>query len=81
MSMGIPVITNSGVGDTDEIIQKYKSGILIKEFTETEYLKAVEKIEDMLTWEKEKLREGAVDYFSLDKGIEEYLKIYESFLP
>ena len=77
MSMGIPVITNSGVGDTDEIIKKYQSGILIKEFTETEYQKVVNKIEDMLTWEKNKLREGAVDYFSLEKGIEQYAKIYQ----
>lgn len=77
MSMGIPVITNSGVGDTDEIIQKYKSGVLIKEFREIEYQEAVDRIEDMLTWKKDKLRKGAVDYFSLEKGVEQYAKIYQ----
>ena len=77
MSMGIPVITNSGVGDTDEIINKYQSGILINQFTQTEFRKAVDKIEDMLSWGKSDLRKGAIDYFSLEKGIEQYRKIYE----
>ena len=80
MSMGIPVITNSGVGDTDEIIQKYKSGVLIEDFTEDEYTKVVNQIEDMLFWNKSDLREGAIEYFSLEKGIEEYAKIYKKLL-
>ena len=80
MSMGIPVITNSGVGDTDEIIQKYNSGVLINEFTESEYQKASKRIEEMLAWDKKELRKGAIDYFSLEKGIEEYSNIYKRFL-
>ncbi len=80
MSMGIPVITNSGVGDTDEIIQKYKSGLLINEFTEEEYRKAVSAIDEMLLWDKTKLRKGAIDYFSLEKGIENYAKVYSNLL-
>src|SRR5206468_9429079 len=31
MAMGIPVITNSGVGDVEEIIEKYKSGFVVTE--------------------------------------------------
>ncbi len=76
MSMGIPVITNSGVGDTDKIINEYQSGVLIQEFTEPEYQKAVNKIDEMLHWNKNKIRAGAEDYFSLDLGIESYYQIY-----
>jgi hypothetical protein len=76
--MGIPVITNSGVGDTDEIINKYKSGILIKSFTESEYQNAAYKIPEMLNWDKTQIRSGALEYFSLQKGVESYFKIYES---
>ncbi len=76
MSMGIPVITNSGVGDTDKIINEYQSGVLIQEFTESEYQKAVNKIDEMLHWNKNKIRSGAEDYFSLDLGIESYYQIY-----
>lgn len=78
MSMGIPVITNSGVGDTDEIIKKYKSGILIENFNEEDYIKAALKIEDLLTWDKNAIRNGAEDYFSLEKGVEAYAKVYEN---
>ena len=80
MSMGIPVITNSGVGDTDEIITKYKSGVLIDSFTVEEYQVAVLKIEDMLLWDKAELRKGAIDYFSLEKGVDNYAKVYASLV-
>ena len=78
MSMGIPVITNSGVGDTDDIINKYKSGILIKSFSQDEYEIAASRISEMLDWDKSKIREGALEYFSLARGIEEYARIYEN---
>lgn len=78
MSMGIPVVTNSGVGDTDEIIKKYKSGILIDAFVEPEYQKAVAQFENMLGWSKTQIRAGAIDYFSLEKGIASYDEIYKS---
>ena len=31
--MGIPLITNSGVGDVERIVTQYSSGIVIDEFT------------------------------------------------
>ena len=80
MSMGIPVITNSGVGDTDEIIEQYKSGYLLKDFNNAAYFKAVEKIPEMLSWSKENLRKGAIEYFSLEKGVEQYASIYSKLL-
>lgn len=76
MSMGIPIITNSGVGDTDQIVAKYLSGVLIDSFEESEYQKAVGRIDEMLSWNKTEIRQGAVDYFSLEKGIDNYEKIY-----
>ncbi len=37
MAMGIPVITNAGVGDLDEIINNSSSGILLKDFTDASF--------------------------------------------
>ncbi len=80
MSMGIPVITNSGVGDTDEIIKKYKSGILVKEFNDDNYKIAISKIEELLTKPNDNILKGADEYFSLNKGNSTYNQIYKNIL-
>ena len=37
MAMGIPLITNGGVGDVEEIVLKYNSGIVLNEFSEAAF--------------------------------------------
>ena len=32
MAMGIPLVCNSGVGDTDFVVDKYKAGSVITRF-------------------------------------------------
>ncbi len=80
MSMGIPVITNAGIGDTDQIIKKYHSGILISEFSDACYLSATEMVSDMLSRHKNHIRSGAIEYFSLEKGIQSYANVYVTLL-
>jgi glycosyltransferase involved in cell wall biosynthesis len=41
MAMGIPVFCNTKVGDTASIVTKYKSGIVLSEFTPQAYNKAI----------------------------------------
>lgn len=76
MAMGIPVFTNSGIGDTDEIIKKYNSGILISDFSVESYTLAVEKAEKLMLISKDIIRAGAIEYFSLENGINSYSKLY-----
>ena len=76
MAMGIPVITNSGIGDTDSVIQRYNSGILINDFTLSDYRKAVREIEKLRTASKINLLKGASEYFSLEYGVETYNTVY-----
>jgi len=80
MSMGIPIITAKNIGDTDFIIKKYKSGIWVDDFTKTAYQKAIEEIPNLLSLAPSDIREGAEDYFSLEKGVDTYQKIYEDLL-
>ena len=80
MAMGIPVITNSGVGDTDFIIEKYQSGALIPDFGEENYCETVSRIEDLLNFDKNFIRKGAIDFFSIEKGIAKYLSMYQKLI-
>ena len=60
MAMGIPVICNKGVGDMDEIVIKYNSGVVVS----TDEITSL-NIQDILqkSFEKEEIRRG-IDYFS-----------------
>ncbi len=77
MAMGVPLICNSGIGDTDEIVHKYNSGIVINEFSEEEYNK---EIANEIQLDPLEIAKGAKDYFSLEQGVENYLKIYKEIM-
>ncbi|MHB8258892.1 MAG: glycosyltransferase [Bacteroidia bacterium] len=76
LACGIPIITNSGIGDVDELILKNKCGILIPSFTKEVYQEAIDKI-DYFNSSKEYYRNIALTNFSLQKGVDSYDKIYK----
>jgi glycosyltransferase involved in cell wall biosynthesis len=81
MSMGIPVVCNAGVGDTDQIVEKYQSGYLVQKFNEQDYQEVTAAmIRKKKTFDPVKIREGAIEYFSLQKGVEKYFEVYQEIL-
>ena len=79
MGMGIPVICND-IGDTGRIIEETGTGIMIKEFLETEYRTAVKRIDEIMSISKDHIRQAAYRYFDLDAGVAKYLEIYKRVL-
>ena len=77
MAMGIPLICNAGVGDTDEIVLRYNSGLVLKDTTE-ETLSSFSL--DFPTFDRERTMLGAKEYFGLDRGVESYFSIYDKFV-
>ena len=77
LSCGIPIITNKGVGDVDELIVQNQCGVLIESFDQNAYIKAIEET-SLLLHPKTYYRSIAQNHFSLEKGMSEYLKVYES---
>lgn len=75
MAMGVPVVCNSGVGDTDNIVERYDAGVLVRDFSEKGYSAALEAITSA-AFDHEKIRSGARDYFGLDKGVAAYHAVY-----
>lgn len=74
MAMGIPLICNSGIGDTDEIVHKYNSGVVVSELNSATYTKNIIQPE---RFDSTKISEGASSYFSLEEGVNRYLSIYK----
>jgi glycosyltransferase involved in cell wall biosynthesis len=80
MSMGIPVVCNAGVGDTDYVVNKYDSGFIVDKFCQDSYNKAIDKLLEGQVLSAEQIRKGAIDFYSLQEGISRYSKVYDSLL-
>ena len=81
LSMGIPVICNTGIGDTDEMIRSSQSGVICKSFDEKEYDRCSEEILNLeKTLDKEFTRRKAIELFSLENGVNCYHSIYQDLI-
>lgn len=80
MAMGIPVITNGGVGDVAEIVESTNSGIVINEFTDESFEKVISEVENKKDYNAASIRTGAQKWYSLEKAIEKYTRIYKAIL-
>ncbi len=75
MSMGIPVVCNAGVGDSDTIIQENKSGVLVRRFEQADYERAAQELLQN-AFSVTEIRRGAERVFSLSSGVDSYLSVY-----
>lgn len=77
LACGLPVLINSGIGDCDEIIRDYRTGIIIDDFSEESYKKAILRLDTLLADEiSDRCIEAASKMFSLDSAIQKYSTIY-----
>jgi len=79
LGMGIPVVCNSGVGDVDRIVRDTQSGLLVEKFDDADYDKVISELDSLLKTSPDKLRSAAEKYYSLEKGVEKYLMVYNKF--
>jgi hypothetical protein len=78
LSMGIPVISNSGVGDVADILNRADAGIVIHSFDEPEYERAILDIDRLLKKDPATIRNKIENTYSLEKGIALYRQAYQS---
>jgi glycosyltransferase involved in cell wall biosynthesis len=84
LACGLPLVINAGVGDSDQLINEWKAGVLIDDFSEEDYLRAAREVEAMLGDDeaRKKARSVAERVFDLDTiAGERYASLYEKVLP
>jgi glycosyltransferase involved in cell wall biosynthesis len=74
MALGIPIICNSGVGDTDAIVEKYNAGKIIPTLNKETFSQTPL---DQTSYDLSIIRQGAKEVYSLEKGVEKYYSVYE----
>lgn len=80
LSMGIPIISNSGVGDVKSVIESSQAGYVIDSFNEQELEGAIEAIPALLKKSPANIRNAVKDIYSLERGIDLYLSCYKQVL-
>lgn len=79
MAMGIPVITNSGVGDVAAIVHSCEGGIVVDEFSQPAYNAVADALENFQQ-HPQKIRAAAEQIYSLDKAVQSYIELYKKIL-
>jgi glycosyltransferase involved in cell wall biosynthesis len=76
LAMGIPLVTNAGVGDSDWLSSKFRVGGLVRNFGEAEFERVIAEMPGFELIPPERIRAAASEYFSLTSGVEAYDRIY-----
>ena len=80
LAMGIPVITNNKVGDHQMLFDQYQFGSLIDKFDDATFDQVIDQLPMIRNIAKEKLRNAAIAYYSLKKGVDLYNEVYQKVL-
>ena len=80
LSLGIPIVCNTGVGNVDSIMTECPQGFVIHDFTQSEYARVAEGILQSSAPNGETLRAVAETYYSLEKGAAQYAEIYKAIV-
>ncbi len=79
LAIGLPLITNGGVGDVEALVRELRCGVAIQQFTPTSYSAALDQLGEF-SGDGEGRREAARSIFDVKLGIDRYDKIYRSLI-
>lgn len=80
LSMGIPVICNRGVGDVEQVVKQTASGVVLQDFSNNEYARAISIIPQLMQMEPIKIRNAAKEIYSLSRGVDLYADCYKAVI-
>ena len=81
MNMGVPIVCNAGVGDVDIVMHQVMPQLLVDNFNNKVYERVADEVMEYVKHKDEdEIVNTSIDYFSLEKGIESYLEVYQYIL-
>jgi glycosyltransferase involved in cell wall biosynthesis len=79
LAVGLPIVTNSGVGDVAPMVDEMGCGVAVGEFAPGAYASALDRL-DQLDGSAGQRRDRARSRFDVELGIEQYDRIYRELL-
>lgn len=82
LASGLPVIINSGIGDTENLVRDNKIGVVVNKFNSESYLKALQELRELIGDRDltSRCRQAAEKNLSLEKAVISYDGVYKSLL-
>ncbi len=82
LGCGVPCLGNTGVGDMASILEREQVGVALSSFDDEAMREAIERLLQLTIAEgiRERCREVALRYFSLDEGVTCYTRIYSQLM-
>jgi glycosyltransferase involved in cell wall biosynthesis len=80
LASGVPIVTNAGVGDVEEIVAETRCGATVAGFDVHSYATAIRQVE-AIGADASEIRLRAMPWFDLETGVERYDSIYRSLTP
>ena len=80
LGCGIPCISNAGVGDMAEILEKENVGVALCSFDDSSMQNGIDRLIQLTDSEdiSDRCRKTALKYFSLDDGVKAYTRVYNN---
>lgn len=75
LALGLPVVTNSGIGDSEEIIENNDLGVVLKNFEANSISAAVKQLLQS-DYDKNEIRQKAKTLFALEVAVDKYDHLY-----
>ena len=79
MAMGLPIVTNAGVGDVEQMVDDIGCGVAIHDFSPEAYADAIARL-SALPGSAAERRKRAFPWFDVKLGIEKFDRIYRDLL-
>ena len=78
LGCGVPCLSNIGIGDVDEILSADRVGVLVRDFTRSEYAARAKELIELTqdTGTAQRCTEAARKHFSLSSGVDSYERVY-----
>ena len=80
LAMGIPVVTNAGIGDVDDILRQVGAGVVVHDFSSEAYSLSIEQLSSLATMNPYQLRARARQLLDLPAAVEAYDAVYRNVL-
>ncbi len=83
LACGLPILINAGIGDSDALVNEWKAGVLIEDFSDEQFVSAGRRLEEMVEEPgvRKRARFAAEQLFDLSNvGAERYAGLYRRVL-
>lgn len=80
LAVGLPVVTNGGIGDVAEIIKDLDGGVLVKDFSDSSFEEIISTIPDLIKKNPQDIHNRSRNYYDLQKGVASYNELYEELI-